>query len=75
MTISHVAEALPDKLQSVVYLTAFLLPNGMPSGAILGDPTLSTGQVAPLFLADPKKTGALRIDPRSQDRDYFAKAK
>ena len=75
LTISHVAEALPDKLQSVVYLTAFLLPNGMPSGAILGDPTFSTGQVAPLFLGDPKKTGALRIDPRSQDRDYFAKAK
>ena len=75
LTISHVAEAVPDKLHAVVYLTAFLLPNGMPAGAMLGDPIFKTGQVAPLFIGDPAKTGGLRIDPRSQDPDYVAKAK
>lgn len=75
LTISHVAEAVPDKLHALVYLTAFLLPDGMSGGAMLGDPTFGTGQVGPLFMADPATTGALRIDPRSQDPDYVAKAK
>ena len=75
VTISHVAEAVPDRLHALVYLTAFLLPNGMTAGAMLGDPAFKTGQVAPLFMADPVKTGGLRIDPRSQDPDYVAKAK
>lgn len=75
LTISHVAEAVPDKVQALVYLTAFCLPNGMTPGAALGDPAFKAGMVAPLFLADPGKTGALRIDPRSQDESYLAKAK
>jgi len=75
ITISHVAEAIPEKVKSVVYLTAFLLPNGMTAGAMLGDKTFSAGQVGPLFMADPNKIGALRIDPRSQDPKYVAKAK
>ena len=75
LTISHTAEAVPELLHSVVYLTAFLLPNGMPPGAMLNDKSFSTGQVGPLFMADPAKTGALRIDPRSQDPAYVAKAK
>ena len=75
LTISHVAEAVPDKLHAVVYLTAFLLPNGMSAGAMLGDPSFETAQVAPLLMADPAETGGLRIDPRSQDPDYVAKAK
>ena len=75
LTVSHVAEAVPEKLHSVVYLTAFLLPDGMTAGAILGDPAFETGQVTPLLMADSAETGTLRIDPRSQDPDYVAKAK
>ena len=75
LTISHAAESVPDKVLALVYLTAFMLPNGMPAGAALGDPAFKDGQVAPLFMADPAKTGALRIDPRSQDPAYVAKAK
>ena len=75
LTISHVAEAVPDKLHALVYLTAFLMPDGMPAGAMFGDPTFGTGQAGPLFMGDPAITGALRIDPRSQNPDYAAKAK
>ena len=75
LTISHVAEAVPEKLHSLVYLTAFLLPNGMTGGAILGDPSFEPAQLGPLFMADPAETGGLRIDPRSQDPDYVAQAK
>ena len=75
LTTSHVVEAVPDKLHAVVYLTAFLLPDGMSGGEILGDPSFETAEVAPLLMADPAETGALRIDPRSQDPDYVAQAK
>ena len=75
LTISHVAEAVPETLHAAVYLTAFMLPNGMSAGAMLGDPSFKTGQVGPLFMTDSVKTGSLRIDPRSQDPDHVAKAK
>lgn len=75
ITTSHVAEAVPDKVHAAVYLTAFLLPNGMPAGAMLGDPSFKTGQVLPLVIGDAAKTGGLRIDPRSSDPAYVAKAK
>ena len=75
LTISHAAEAVPEKLHALVYLTAFLLPNGMTGGAILGDPSFEPAQLGPLFMADPAETGGLRIDPRSQDPDYVAQAK
>ena len=74
VTISHVAEAVPEKLHAVVYLTAFLLPNGMTAGAILGDPAFETGQVTPLLMAEPAKTGALRIDPRRERFSGFGRA-
>lgn len=75
LTISHVAEAIPEKIQALVYLTAFYLPNGMTAGAMLGDASFKGALVAPLFMADPGKIGAIRIDPRSQDAEYVAKAK
>lgn len=75
LTISHVAEAVPEKLRALVYLTAFLLPDGMTGGAILSDPSFEPAQLGPLFMADPAETGGLRIDPRSQDPDYVAQAK
>lgn len=75
LTTSHVAEAVPELIHAAVYLTAILLPNGMPPGAMLGDPSFKTGQVAPLLVADPAKTGALRVNPRSDDAGYVAKTK
>ena len=62
-------------VHAAVYLAAFLLPNGMPAGVVLGDPSFKTGQVLPLVMGDAAKTGGLRIDPRSDDPVYVAKAK
>jgi len=67
LTISRVAEAVPELLQSVVYLSAFLLPNGVPAGALLGDAAFSTSLVNPMMKADPQKVGALRMDTRTDD--------
>lgn len=75
LTISPVAEAIPDELRAVVYLTAFLLPNGMVAGEMIGHEIMASAEVPPLFMADPEVVGALRLDTGSDDPDYVAKAK
>jgi pimeloyl-ACP methyl ester carboxylesterase len=67
LTISHVAEAVPELLKSVVYLSAHLVPNGIPVGALLVDPALAASAVRPLLRADPAKVGAMRLDTRTED--------
>lgn len=74
-TISHVTEAMPAMIHGVVYLTAFMLPGGMPPGAMLQHKTFAGSQVNPLLMADPAKVGALRMDTRSTDPAYVAAAK
>lgn len=74
-TISHVTEALPGLVHAVAYLTAFMLPPGMPPGGMLADKSFKKGQVTPLLMADPAKVGALRMDTRSPDPAYVAAAK
>lgn len=74
LTISPVAEAIPDELAAVVYLTAFLLPPGMVAGEIIQSDMMEDN-VPSLFMADPEKIGALRIHPQSEDADYIARAR
>lgn len=75
VTISAVAEAVPERLAAVVYLTAFLVPPGMPGIAMLQHETMSSALVPSLFLADPAQVGALRLDPLSEDKAYRANLK
>lgn len=76
VTVSQVAEAAPEKISAAVYLTAFMLPPGLPAGAMIGDTeTMSNSLVKTLLLADPQKVGALRLDPRSEDTTYRARLK
>lgn len=73
VTISPVAEAIADKLEAVVFLTAFMLPPGMPAIAMIQDPAMADAVVPSLFVADPQVVGALRIDTLSEDPDYRAR--
>ncbi|MGI9595917.1 MAG: alpha/beta fold hydrolase [Acidimicrobiales bacterium] len=75
LTISPVAEAIPDRLKAVVYITAFLLPNDMAGGEIIGHEINAAAEVPPLFMADPEQVGALRMDVASPDPDYRAAVK
>lgn len=75
LTISPLAEALPDVVQDVVYLTAFLIPDGEAANDALADDSFKAGQLGLLFAADPAKTGTLRINPRSPDPAYAAQAR
>jgi pimeloyl-ACP methyl ester carboxylesterase len=70
VTISAVAEAVPEKLRAVVYLTAFMLPPSMPAIAMIQHETMATALTPALFCADPALVGALRINPMAEDADY-----
>ncbi len=75
VTITQVAEMVPTKLLKLVYLTAFLPPNGASGLTAALLPEGATNQVPPLWLADPAVIGAMRIDFDSPDATYQAKIK
>lgn len=75
VTITQVAEMVPQKLLKLVYLAAFLPANGASGLAAALLPEGATNQVPPLWLADPAVIGAMRIDFDSPDRAYQAKIK
>lgn len=70
ITVSPVAEAVPDRLHAAVYLTAFMLPPGMPAIAMIQHPSMAAALVPGLFMADPAAVGALRINVASEDAGY-----
>jgi len=72
MTISAVAEQVPNLLLAVVYLAGFMVPNGMPLLAMFQHETLSSALARGLFVGDPAAIGATRIDVRSTDEAYRA---
>lgn len=70
MTISAVAEQVPDLLLAVVYLAGFMVPNGMPLLAMLQHESLSSALAPKLFVGDPMAIGATRIHVGSTDEAY-----
>jgi pimeloyl-ACP methyl ester carboxylesterase len=70
MTISAVAERVPNLLLAVVYLAGFMVPNGMPLLAMLQHETLSSALAPGLFVGDPAAIGATRINAASTDEAY-----
>jgi pimeloyl-ACP methyl ester carboxylesterase len=70
MTVSAVAEQVPDLLRAVVYLSGFMVPNGMPLLAMLQHETFSSALAPGLFVGDPTAIGATRIHAGSTDEAY-----
>jgi pimeloyl-ACP methyl ester carboxylesterase len=70
ITISAVAEQVPNLLLAVVYLAGVMVPNGMPLLAMLQHETMSSAQSLGLFVGDPVAIGATRINPGSTDEAY-----
>jgi pimeloyl-ACP methyl ester carboxylesterase len=70
MTISAVAEQVPNLLLAVVYLAGFLVPHGMPLLAMLQHESLSSALAPALFVGDPAAIGATRINAGSTDEAY-----
>jgi pimeloyl-ACP methyl ester carboxylesterase len=72
MTISAVAEQIPNLLLAVVYLAGFMVPTGMPLLAMLQHETLSSALAPGLFVGDPVAIGATRIHAGSTDDVYLS---
>src|ERR1700728_4919055 len=70
MTISAVAEQVPNLLLAVVYLAGFLVPKGRPLLAMRPHESLSSALAPGLFVGDPAATGATRIHVGSTDEAY-----
>jgi pimeloyl-ACP methyl ester carboxylesterase len=70
LTVSAVAEAIPERVSAVVYLAAFLLPPEMTLHAMKEHPTMAGSLLPSLLIADPGLVRAMRIDPRSDRPDY-----
>jgi pimeloyl-ACP methyl ester carboxylesterase len=70
MTISAVAEQVPNLLLAIVYLAGFMVPNGMPLLAMLQHETLSSALAPGLFVGDPAAIGATRINVGPADDGY-----
>jgi pimeloyl-ACP methyl ester carboxylesterase len=72
LTVTAAAEAAPDQLCAVAYVSAFLPSPGTPAIALMEHETMSGALTPSLFLADPQAVGACRIDPRSDNAEYRA---
>lgn len=72
ITVSPVAEAIPELLHAAVYVTAFMLPPDMPAIAMIQHESMAAALVPGLFMADPAAVGALRINVASDDMGYLA---
>jgi pimeloyl-ACP methyl ester carboxylesterase len=75
LTVTAVAEVIPERVSAVVYLAALLLPPGMTLLAMKEHPTMADSLFPPLLLADPGLVRAMRIDPLSDGVDYRQKMK
>jgi len=72
MTISAVAEQVPELLVAVVYLAGFMVPSGMSLLAMLPHEAMSSALSPGLFVGDPVAIGATRINPGPSDDTYKA---
>ena len=69
LTATAEAEAVPEQIRAVVYLAAFMLPNGMTALAMMNIQRCRASWCDYSLLADPGLVGALRLDPRSDSID------
>jgi len=70
MTISAVAEQVPELLHAIVYVAGFMVPNGITLLAMLQHKTLASALAPQLFVGDPAAIGATRIHAGSTDEAY-----
>jgi pimeloyl-ACP methyl ester carboxylesterase len=70
MTISAVAEQVPELLAAVVYIAGFMVPNGLSLLAMLPHETMSSALSPGLFVGDPAAIGATRINTGPTDQAY-----
>ncbi len=73
--ITFAGEKAAEKIDTLVFLTACMMPPGKPWAEYFGVPSQADAKLGPVLIGDPGKIGGLRWDPRSQDAEYLAAAK
>ncbi len=72
MTISAVAEHVPELLGAVVYLAGFMVPNGLSLLDMISHEAMASALSPGLFVGNPVAIGATRINPGPADEAYRA---
>ncbi|GAB2920137.1 alpha/beta hydrolase [Paraburkholderia jirisanensis] len=72
IAITAVAERVPEYIEHLVYIAAFMPASGTSMGEYRIAPENEGSLLAKQVMADPKAIGAIRADPRSPDPDYWA---
>jgi pimeloyl-ACP methyl ester carboxylesterase len=76
LAITLAAEAAPDLIGRLVYLTAYVPVPNLPNGVALASlPEGQTSISGAILIGDPRVTGAQRINPRDADLAYVAKGR
>jgi pimeloyl-ACP methyl ester carboxylesterase len=71
LAITQAAEAVPERIERLVYLTAYVPVEKFPTGvAVSSLPEGATSISGAILIGDPSQTGAMRINPRSADPAY-----
>ncbi|MCT4536452.1 alpha/beta fold hydrolase [Halodesulfovibrio sp.] len=71
ITVSAVAEMVPNMVLAVIYLSALLLPPQVSAFQMLSRKSMSRRMTPQLYVGDGAKTGAMRINPKSTDPSYL----
>jgi pimeloyl-ACP methyl ester carboxylesterase len=76
LAITLAAEAAPDLIARLVYLTAYVPVPNLPNGVALASlPEGQTSISGAILIGDPRVTGAQRINPRDADPAYVEKGR
>ncbi len=71
LTVTAVAETIPEQLHAILYIGAYMLPPGMWVGDMRQHATMRGTLVPEIQKANANEVGAARIDWRSTDAAYL----
>ena len=75
LSVTNAAEKMSDKISGVVYISAFMFPEGVTAGEFVTHSSMHNSKIGNILLADPAVVGALRIDPKSSNSNYINTAR
>ena len=73
--MTFAAEQAAEKIDTLVFVTACMMPPGKPWAEYFGVPEQGDSKLGSVLIGDPAVTGGLRWDPRSTDPTYLAEAR
>jgi len=75
LTVTRIAEAVPQLIRRVIYVSAYV-PVNLASGADYSQLPENQGSISGgMVVADPTAIGAVRINPRNGDPDYVERGR